>query len=204
MEANKYQELASMTESPSGRKTLDRHMQNARVYNFNIQKLFDCLAECDFDKLKRDIYYGEAGESLASSEETNELRLLHGVLGLITEEFELLELIREQDRLDPVHLKEELGDLLWYISLIASSQGITLKDVMESNIRKLALRNRNKGKFDLAGTLERSLDKEREVLEGKEGKELSQKQLEQLRGYNSEKLTEDIGCANMIQRKYEG
>lgn len=203
MEANKYQELALMTKSPNGTETFQRFINSCGVYESGMQKLMDTLNEIDFDNLKRIVFYNGPGLQTLPSESDQELNLIHGILGLVSELFEKIELIRIEDTIDPVHLKEELGDLLWYISLIASSQGIELKDVMESNIRKLALRNRNKGKFDLAGTLERELDRERAILEGdiernKYGEVgLSQKQKEQLQGYNSEKLTEDIGCSTV-------
>jgi len=38
-------------------------------------------------------------------------------------------------------LKSELGDLLWCISAIAESAGITLEEVMEDNLKKLQHRN---------------------------------------------------------------
>lgn len=194
MDSNKYQELAMLTESPVGIKTAERFMQNAREYNFLMDKLYECLSELDFDKMKRTIFYGEPGD-LIEPEEVKELRLVHGLLGKITELYELIELIRENDEIDPVHLKEELGDGRWYDALIASSQNVELSQVDSANIAKLAFRNRNKGKFDLAGTLERELEKEKEILSGSlkvDEDIISQKQLQ---GYNSEKLTEDLGCS---------
>lgn len=163
MDSKKYQSLALMTESPVGMETVQRYVLAIGVYNQAMEKLFNCLAECDFDNLKRVIFYGPPGE-LLKEEDAAELRLVHGILGKLSETFELLEIFREQDVIDPVHLKEELGDSRWYDALIASSQKVDLNDVDESNIRKLALRNRNNGKFDLAGTLERNLEAEYETL----------------------------------------
>lgn len=42
--------------------------------------------------------------------------------------------------LDPNRVKKELGDLLWYITRIASLMGYSLEDVAIANIRKLELR----------------------------------------------------------------
>ena len=38
------------------------------------------------------------------------------------------------------HLVEELGDLLWYISNMATELGYTLEDVLQRNIEKLEAR----------------------------------------------------------------
>lgn len=45
--------------------------------------------------------------------------------------------IREGKELDKNDLKFELGDLLWYISVLANSLEISLSDIAESNIEKL-------------------------------------------------------------------
>jgi NTP pyrophosphatase (non-canonical NTP hydrolase) len=42
--------------------------------------------------------------------------------------------------LDLVNIKEELGDLMWYIALMCNASGISLEEVMEKNIAKLRLR----------------------------------------------------------------
>ena len=69
---------------------------------------------------------------------TNELvspRLLHGVIGLVTETGELLDAIKKSlfysKPLDKTNLIEELGDLLWYISLILKDCDITYDSVMK-------------------------------------------------------------------------
>jgi NTP pyrophosphatase (non-canonical NTP hydrolase) len=38
-------------------------------------------------------------------------------------------------------LKDELGDVLWYISACADELGLTLSEIAEFNVRKLALRH---------------------------------------------------------------
>ncbi|MBA2494798.1 MAG: nucleoside triphosphate pyrophosphohydrolase family protein [Acidobacteria bacterium] len=44
-------------------------------------------------------------------------------------------------------LKDELGDVLWYISACADELGLTLTEIAEFNVEKLAKRhNRNNGK----------------------------------------------------------
>ena len=38
-------------------------------------------------------------------------------------------------------IKNELGDTLWYLSMVASAFGINLEDVATSNLEKLAVRD---------------------------------------------------------------
>jgi NTP pyrophosphatase (non-canonical NTP hydrolase) len=41
-------------------------------------------------------------------------------------------------------LKDELGDVLWYISACADELGLTLAEIAEFNVKKLAARHRRK------------------------------------------------------------
>jgi len=52
---------------------------------------------------------------------------------------------------DRDELAKELGDVVWYIAVMAESLGLTLEDVMQRNVRKLADRQKRdviKGKGD--------------------------------------------------------
>jgi len=64
-------------------------------------------------------------------------RILHGVIGCCTEAGELLEAIRPnmfyEGYLDRVNLKEEVGDMLWYIGVILNACKLTFEDVMDKN-----------------------------------------------------------------------
>lgn len=96
------------------------------------------------------------------------LRLLHGLIGICTETGELQDQLKKHlfygRQLDTVNLKEELGDLLWYIALCCDELGLTLEEIMERNIEKLELRYRDK-KFKDTQALNRNLDAERKILE---------------------------------------
>jgi len=74
--------------------------------------------------------------------------LYHLLLGLCGEAGEIAEktkkIIRDQDsdfsKLDTVDLKKELGDVLWHIAVISDYFDITLEQVGDTNIKKLASR----------------------------------------------------------------
>jgi NTP pyrophosphatase (non-canonical NTP hydrolase) len=74
--------------------------------------------------------------------------LMQQVLGLGDESGEVLALfkkwIRDTDadpaKLDKDKLKKELGDILWYIAVVAHDTGISMDDIATANIEKLASR----------------------------------------------------------------
>lgn len=43
---------------------------------------------------------------------------------------------------DKAELKKELGDVVWYIAVLASSLGLSFEDVMKLNVSKLADRKK--------------------------------------------------------------
>lgn len=96
------------------------------------------------------------------------LRLWHGVTGVQTESGELSDQIKRHvfygKPLDETNLKEELGDLLWYIALVANVLNMSLAEVMERNLAKLRVRYPEKFTADRA--LNRDVEAERVVLEG--------------------------------------
>lgn len=102
-------------------------------------------------------------------QDTGTIRLLHSFVGLETETAELQDALKKHvfygKPLDRVNLKEELGDLMWYIGVACDELGISLEEVMEKNINKL--RKRYGDKFTEKAALERNTDAERKVLEGK-------------------------------------
>lgn len=72
-----------------------------------------------------------------------ELALKSG-LGLAGEAGETVELVKKwafHDRpLDRAKLTKELGDVLWYLTALARTQGITLEEVAAENVAKLEAR----------------------------------------------------------------
>lgn len=92
-------------------------------------------------------------------------RIFHAVIGIATEAVELLEAL-QRGELDEVNLREEFGDLLWYIAIGVDESGGNLDHVMDRVIAKL--RARFPDKFDSEQAINRDLEKERAILEGKE------------------------------------
>lgn len=92
-------------------------------------------------------------------------RIFHSVVGITTEAVELLEALR-RDEIDAVNLREEFGDLLWYIAIGVDETGGDFESVMNRVIAKL--RARFPDKFTSENAINRNLEKERAILEGKE------------------------------------
>ena len=103
----------------------------------------------------------------AHRQEKREDDLLHGSAGVATEAGELMDIFKRYrfygKTVDWVHVKEEVGDVLWYLALVCESAGITLEDAAKANIEKLRIRYPDK--FDAAQALKRDLDAERKTLE---------------------------------------
>lgn len=49
---------------------------------------------------------------------------------------------RDETYIDNEQIKKELGDILWFVSTLANVYGISLLDVAETNIKKLASRQK--------------------------------------------------------------
>ncbi len=97
--------------------------------------------------------------ALTTASEDKPLEFYHRVLGLVGESGEIAEkvkkLIRDGDgqpeSLDKDDITKELGDVLWYIATIADYLDISLEDIAQANVDKLAdrkKRNALKGSGD--------------------------------------------------------
>src|SRR5690606_9763332 len=95
-------------------------------------------------------------------------RIQHGAIGIATEAGELLDALKKhlyyQRDLDIVNVREELGDVLWYVALVCNAIGVDMGQVMEANIDKL--RQRYPEKFTSEAAMNRDLESERKALEG--------------------------------------
>ena len=94
-------------------------------------------------------------------------RLLHAGIGIATESGEFLDALKKHvfygKDLDRVNLKEELGDLLWYIAIAMDELGTDFNTEQLRNIAKLSARYPEK--FTREAAEFRDLLKERQILE---------------------------------------
>lgn len=77
-------------------------------------------------------------------EDKNDERLLHAGIGIVTEAGEFIDAIKKHifygKDLDKVNLKEELGDLLWYMAIAVDALETTFYEEQQRVINKLQLR----------------------------------------------------------------
>jgi len=94
-------------------------------------------------------------------------KILHAILGIGTEAGELVDALLkykyEGQELDVVNVKEELGDLCWYIAILLREFDLDLHEIMQNNIDKLRARYGEKFSEERANT--RDLDTERQILD---------------------------------------
>lgn len=72
--------------------------------------------------------------------------MTHAVFGMCSESGEVAGLFQKQYQghdVDPMHLKKELGDVLWMVAEACTAAGFSLEDVMITNIEKLKKRYPN-------------------------------------------------------------
>lgn len=98
-----------------------------------------------------------------------DMNLLHGAIGICTEAGELLDAFKRKlfygKELDVTNVKEEIGDIMWYVAILLRELDLDLHELMQLNIDKL--RARYPEKFTETHALNRDLQKERDTLEGK-------------------------------------
>lgn len=74
--------------------------------------------------------------------------LIHAALGLASDSGEFVDAVKKHciygKELDVENCIEELGDILWFVSLACDTLGVSMEDVMTANIYKLSQRYPNK------------------------------------------------------------
>lgn len=86
--------------------------------------------------------------------DTNKYDLLHATLGIAGESGELVDAIKKHviynKPLDIENVREEVGDIMWYIALLCRTLDFKLGDIFQENIDKLAKRYPEKYSDELA------------------------------------------------------
>jgi NTP pyrophosphatase (non-canonical NTP hydrolase) len=82
--------------------------------------------------------------SRTSSGPGEKLSIALSAMGLAGEAGEVVDLLKKEighgHDADPVKLSEELGDLLWYLSDLATLHNLSLDDIAQANVLKLLKR----------------------------------------------------------------
>lgn len=80
--------------------------------------------------------------------------LLHATLGVAGESGELVDAVKKHviygKPLDVANVREEIGDIMWYIALMCRTLDMSLEDLLQENIDKLAKRYPEKYTDELA------------------------------------------------------
>lgn len=101
----------------------------------------DFATDTQFYNYDYPIFVDEACERIEHGEDE---RLVLGALGLCGEAGEVAELIKKAifhgKDLDEDRMKEEMGDVLWYFTLLMVEMGFDLDEIMQANIDKLRAR----------------------------------------------------------------
>lgn len=94
-------------------------------------------------------------------------RILHAAIGLCTESGELIDALKKSTfygrELDVVNVKEEAGDILWYLAILFDELGTDFETEMSRVIEKLEARFPEK--FTEEAAYNRDLETERKILE---------------------------------------
>lgn len=69
-----------------------------------------------------------------------EMHALHGMVGEVGEIHSIYQKAYQGHNYDGMHMKKELGDLLWFVAEYCTARGWNLEDVMQLNIEKLKAR----------------------------------------------------------------
>ena len=149
----------------------EKHVNEPDVYHFAKAAI---KASEDLDLVKKKKYYGKPvgitssiPEELEFNRDNKGENLLHAAIGIVTEAGELLDAVMkvkyEGKELDAVNVKEEIGDVMWYMAILLRDLNIDLYEALDTNIAKL--RARYGESFSPERAINRNLTSERQVLE---------------------------------------
>ena len=166
-----YPQLAMRTNKPGAELKMDPKLWKA-LNTSHAMIMEGCYKA---DRLKAALVYGAKNKEFSYSAfpdlprklKPYELEMLHAILGIISEGGELLEMFMERVSVgrvvDRTNVREEAGDVQWFLQLLTKSINGTQEEIMHMNIEKLHKRFGDKYS-DLEG-LVRDKESERELLE---------------------------------------
>lgn len=112
------------------------------------EELIDGLQYCEhikavYDKMTANDYQRMAMRT-AGNYECNYDMMRNAAYGLNGEAGEVIDIMKKHEfqghELDKGKILDELGDVQWYVALMATAIGVTLEDVMQHNVDKLVSR----------------------------------------------------------------
>lgn len=176
MKASDFQKLCLRTEKQVDSEVVERFEDVAGKVLLLMRQLAGWAQEAD--ELKKYIFYGKGAVEPDDLDEDpatviqaeEDLRVIHGLLGVISESGELIDVYMDywqghSEALDVINVVEEVGDIGWYCSVLADSAGSTLGTAFEACIDKLS--ERYPEKFSEQSALVRDLESERRALESR-------------------------------------
>lgn len=112
----------------------------------------------DFDEYQKLSVRSDVFQGVGVVENAKEAAMMAKILGLVGEAGETAEkfkkIIRDKDGVmtdeERQEIAKELGDVLWYIALLAKYMGLSLSEIAEMNIEKLSSRQK-RGKLRGSG-----------------------------------------------------
>lgn len=169
--ANRLQFLAALRAFVAASQVLDQFKRNfyyGEKGAFDANKLRHYLEEihqASFELDVNHILYEPSYEAIPV-----DTRVAHGIMGAGTESGELVEamikLINGEG--DVVNMKEEVGDVHWYLSVLADALGLTTDMCLDAVIKKLKDKKKGRyaaGVFTAEAAVDRDTNAERELLE---------------------------------------
>lgn len=129
-------------------------------------------------------------------------RMLHALLGLVTEVGELGDLVKRHSFYGkepaPEAFVEELGDLFWYLAVLIDDLGLDPPEILEANVRKL--RARYPDKFTADAALHRDTEREMEAVR-KARRDVYPYKIDDLTDAERARLAEVVGSATPLYRQ---
>jgi NTP pyrophosphatase (non-canonical NTP hydrolase) len=140
-----------------------------------IELIYQLSSVCNeterLDQLKKRIFYNKVCRTVTYRPDDTtkvDLRAVHGIIGIVTEAGGLAERLSrmlEADKVtgdDITNIREEIGDLFWYVALTLSALSFRFVDLLIQNNKKLEARYG--AKFSAEKAINRNTDIEQEAV----------------------------------------